>query len=185
MNIVIPDSVCKIIDEESEYMSGRTKERKLLDIKLLNEMLEEDPDNPRHLHYLATTYKCLEDWEKTAEYYRRRIDFPNQGFIQEKVDACFELARLYNFTLNRPWSECEALYKQSFDLEPTRPDAFYFIGIHYLNVENDKKTAFEYFKRAIMIGYPIHTQYSLKPTLFYHFLPKFLVPLCYDFNEYL
>jgi tetratricopeptide (TPR) repeat protein len=183
-NVVIPDNVCKIVDEESDYMRGRTKERKLLDIKLLNEMLEEDPDNPRHLYYLAQTYKCLEDWDKTAEYYKKRIDFHKEGFIQEKVDACFELARLYNFTLGRPWEECKAIYQRAFDMEPARPDPLYFIGIHYLTEENDKRTAFEYFKRAIMIGYPIHTQYSLKPTLYYHFLPKFLVPLCYDFKEY-
>jgi tetratricopeptide (TPR) repeat protein len=184
INVVIPTDVCKIMDEESDYMRGRTKERKLLDIKLLNEMLEEDPDNPRHLYYLAQTYKCLEDWEKTAEYYKKRIDFPKEGFIQEKVDACFELARLYNFTLGRPWSECEALYQMAFDLEPTRPDPLYFIGIHYLMQEKNNMVAFEYFKRAILIGYPIHTQFSLKPTLYYHFLPKFLVPLCYEFKEY-
>jgi predicted O-methyltransferase YrrM/tetratricopeptide (TPR) repeat protein len=182
-NVVIPKDQCIIVDECSNYMEGRTRDRKVRDIVLLEGMLEEDPDNPRHLYYLAQTYKCLEDWEKTAEYFQKRIDFPVEGFLQEKVDACFELARLYNFTLNRPWPVCKALYEQAFALEPRRPDPLYFIGIHY-QMEGDKATAFRYFKQAIALGYPVHTQYSLKPTLYYHFLPKFLVPLCYEFEEF-
>jgi predicted O-methyltransferase YrrM/tetratricopeptide (TPR) repeat protein len=182
-NVVIPKDQCRLVDECSPFMEGRTKGRKARDIELLEGMLEEDPDNPRHLYYLAQTYKCLENWEKTAEYFEKRIAFPKEGFLQEKVDACFELARLYNFTLKKPWPVCKALYEKSFELEPRRPDALYFIGIHY-QMEGDATTAFRYFKQAIGIGYPIHTQYSLKPTLYYHFLPKFLVPLCYQFEEF-
>ena len=182
-NVVIPKDQCRFVDECSTYMEGRTRDRKVRDIALLEGMLEEDPDNPRHLYYLAQTYKCLEDWEKTAEYFEKRIAFPKEGFLQEKVDACFELARLYNFTLGKPWPVCKALYEKSFDLEPRRPDPLYFIGIHY-QMEGDLATAFRYFKQAIGIGYPIHTQYSLKPTLYYHFLPKFLVPLCYQFEDF-
>ena len=182
-NVVIPKDQCRLIDECSTYMEGRTRDRKLRDIVLLEGMLEEDPDNPRHLYYLAQTYKCLENVEKAAEYFEKRVAFPKQGFLQEKVDACFELARLYNFTLNKPWPVCKALYEKSFELEPSRPDPLYFIGIHY-QMEGDLATAFRYFKQAIAIGYPIHTQYSLKPTLYYHFLPKFLVPLCYQYEEF-
>ena len=182
-NVVIPKDQCILVDECSDYMEGRTRGRKTRDIELLEGMLKEDPDNPRHLYYLAQTYKCLEDWDKTAEYFEKRIAFPKQGFLQEKVDACFELARLYNFTLKKPWPVCKALYEKSFELEPSRPDALYFIGIHY-QMEGDAATAFRYFKQAIGIGYPIHTQYSLKPTLYYHFLPKFLVPLCFQFEEF-
>jgi predicted O-methyltransferase YrrM/tetratricopeptide (TPR) repeat protein len=183
-NVVIPKDQCIFVDECSTYMEERTRDRKLRDIVLLEGMLEEDPDNPRHLYYLAQTYKCLENLEKTAEYFQKRIDFPKEGFLQEKVDACFELARLYNFALKKPWPVCKALYEQSFELEPRRPDPLYFLGIHYLMEEKDLATAFRYFKQAIGIGYPIHTQYSLKPTLYYHFLPKFLVPLCYQFEEF-
>ena len=182
-NVVIPKDQGVLVDECSDYMEGRTRGRKTRDIELLEGMLKEDPDNPRHLYYLAQTYKCLEDWERTAEYFEKRIAFPVQGFLQEKVDACFELARLYNFTLKKPWPVCKALYEKSFDLEPSRPDPLYFIGIHY-QMEGDMATAFRYFKQAIAIGYPVHTQYSLKPTLYYHFLPKFLVPLCFQFEDF-
>jgi len=51
-------------------------------------------------------------------------------------------------------------------------------------LENNIKKAFGYFKKAFEIGFPVHCQYSLKPTLSYHFLPKFLSKICYDLNEY-
>jgi len=44
-------------------------------------------------------------------------------------------------------------------------------------------TAYDYFKKAFALGYPIHAQFSLKPTLSYHFLPKFLAELCYEFKN--
>jgi hypothetical protein len=38
------------------------------------------------------------------------MNHPVEGFLQEKIDAIFEAARTANFKLNKPWSECEALY---------------------------------------------------------------------------
>jgi tetratricopeptide (TPR) repeat protein len=184
INVVIPKDQCVVIDQQSPYMGNRTKERKMMDLKLLFDMVEEEPENPRHLYYIAQTYKCIGDLEKVAEYFLKRIEHPNEGFIQEKVDTYFELARLYNFELKKPWEECEKFYKKAYELEPSRPDPLYFIGIHYL-LKNERYKAFEYFKKAITLGYPIHTQYSLKPTLYYHFLPKFLTPLCYEFGDYI
>ena len=182
INVIIPYEDAGIDDIQDPYMQQRTMNRKLFDIQLLNEMVEEEPHNPRHLYYLAQTYTVLNDKEKAAEYFLKRINHYRDGFMQEKVDACFELARLYNFHLNRPWEECEKYYMMAYELEKRRPDSFYFIGIHYLDI--DKKKAFDYFKKAFEIGYPIDLQYSLKPTLSFHFLPRFLTQLCYEFEDY-
>jgi hypothetical protein len=51
-------------------------------------------------------------------------------------------------------------------------------------MDNDKVTAFKYFKRAFEIGFPYHQQYSLKPTLSFHFLPYYLSSLCYEFRDF-
>lgn len=184
INVIVPHTVSFIYDDKNEYMDKRTFDRKQLDLKLLYEMVEEEPENPRHLYYLAQTYNLLEDYEKTAEFFLKRVNHYNIGFIQEKIDACFELARLYNFKLNKPWNICEELYLKCFEMDKSRPDSLYFIGIHYY-LDNDHKTAFYYFKQAFNIGYPIHAQYSLKPTLSFHFLPKFLAELCYEFDDFI
>jgi predicted O-methyltransferase YrrM len=183
MNVVIPSSRALIQDGRFDYMETRTMGRKELDLKLLYEELEDDPNNSRTHYYLAQTYNLLEKHEDAYKWFLERMNHPNPGFVQEKIDAIFEAARTANFKLNKPWTECEALYLKAYELDNSRPDALYFIGIHY-HLENDKSKSFFYFKKAFEIGYPFHCQYSLKPTLSYHFLPKFLTQLCYEYNDF-
>jgi predicted O-methyltransferase YrrM/tetratricopeptide (TPR) repeat protein len=183
INIVIPESKVMINDRRFDYMEKRTQDRKQLDLKLLYEEVEENPNDPRAYYYLAQTYNLLEDYENAYKYFMKRCEFINSGFLQERVDAAFEAARVANFKLNKPWSECMSLYEQCYKIDESRPEALYFIGIHYY-LENDYKKAFPYLKKAFEIGYPRHCQYSLKPTLSFHFCPKFLTKICYQLEEY-
>jgi hypothetical protein len=183
INIVIPKEEIYIDDRNFDYMEKRTMERKQLDLKLLYEEVEENMYDPRAYYYLAQTYNLLEDYEKAFYYFTKRAEFSNSGFPQERVDAIFESARIANFKLKKPWSECENLYMKCYKADESRPESLYFIGVHYY-LENNFTKAFGYFKKAFEIGFPIHCQYSLKPTLSYHFLPKFLCKICYELNEY-
>lgn len=183
INVVIPESKSIIYDKRFDYMEKRTQDRKQLDLKLLYQEVEENPQDPRAYYYLAQTYNLLEDYENAYKYFLKRAEFTNSGFIQERVDALFEASRLANFKLDRPWSECLSLYEKCYKVDESRPEALYFIGIHYY-LENNYKTAFPYLKKAFEIGYPSHCQYSLKPTLSFHFLPKFLTKICYILEEY-
>jgi predicted O-methyltransferase YrrM/tetratricopeptide (TPR) repeat protein len=183
INIVIPENRAYIFDEIYDYMNTRTMDRKQLDLKLLFEEIDEDPTNPRAYYYLGQTYNQLEDYEKAFFYFMKRCEFSNSGFIQERFDAVFEAARIANFKLNKPWDECEQLYNNAFKIDESRPEPLYFIGIHYY-LENNLNKAYIYFKKAFEIGFPIHCQYSLKPTLSFHFLPKFLCKICYGLNDY-
>lgn len=182
-NVVIPFNRSYIDDKRYDYMEERTMSRKELDLKLLYEELKEDPTNSRTHYYLAQTYNLLEKHEEAYKWFIERMNHPTIGFLQEKIDAVFEAARIANFKLNKPWSECEQLYLKAYELDNSRPEALYFLGIHY-HLEKDNVNAFSYFKKAFEIGYPVHCQYSLKPTLSYHFLPKFLAQLCYEFNDF-
>ena len=186
-NIIIPDGITNIEDRRFDYMEKRTKERKQLDLKLLYDEVKENPHDPRAYYYLAQTYNGIEDYENSLKYFLKRIEYPNSGFHQEYVDAIFEAARTMNFRLNRPWEECEAIYKRCYMADPSRPEALYFIGIHYYleGGEKNMKIAYEKFKQGFEIGFPEHCQYSLKPTLSYHFLPKFLCKICYGMKDYI
>jgi hypothetical protein len=190
-NVIIPIQHSLIFDYRSDYMENRTMTRKQYDLKLLYETIEEEPEDSRAYYYLGQTYNLLEEYEKALKYYIERVEHKDEGFLQEKIDACFEAARICNFKLNKPWSECEILYKKAYELDQTRPDSLYFIGIHYYldaknNIDpfNNYKIAYDYMKRAYEIGYPIHCQYSLKPTLSFYFLPKFLSELSYYNEDY-
>lgn len=182
-NVCIPIEKAKIFDIRADYMEKRTMDRKEYDLKLLFEMVEELPNDPRHLYYIGQTYNLLKQYELAFKFFMKRVEHPVEGNIQEKLDACFEATRIANFFLNKPWEECEKLYWRVFEMDKTRPEAMYFIGIHYY-LEGDKFKAYGYMKRAFEIGYPVHCQYSLKPTLSFHFIPKFLSELCYLYQDY-
>ena len=182
-NVVIPKEAATIHDHRADYMEKRTMDRKQYDLQLLHDMVRDDPTNPRHYYYLAQTYNLLEDYERAAYWFKLRGTTELKGHDQEAVDSWFEYARILNFKLNRPWNECKEAYEESYNRDPSRPDALYFIGIHYF-LEEDKITAFDYFKRAFALGYPVHAQFSLKPTLCFHFLPKFLSQLSYEFGDW-
>lgn len=180
VNVVVPRAVAYIDDMRAPYMEERTNNRKQLDLQWLHESVEEEPEEPRHLYYLAQTYNILKDYENAAKYFRLRTFSPHDGFLQEQADACFELARVMQFQLKKPWHEVEPLYLKVLELEPRRCDAMYFLGIYHIyDGREDEDKAYAWFERAFPIGYPVDTQYSLKPTLVYYYLPSFLAPLCY------
>lgn len=182
-NVIIPIEKSCLFDRRFDYMEKRTMERKALDLKLLYEELEDDPDNPRTHYYLGQTYNLLGDYENAYKWFKARVEHTNTGFIQEKVDAAFEMSRIANFRLNKPWEECLEYYNRCFELDRSRPEAMYFIGMHhYLNNEFEK--AFEFLEKAFNIGYPIHCQYSLKPTLSFHYCPKFLTLMSYKQQKF-
>jgi predicted O-methyltransferase YrrM len=183
VNVTVPVDRSFVLDQRSDYMENRTNNRKQFDLELLFKEYTADPSDPRSLYYIAQTYGCMGDEENKAKYLKLRVEHPNEGYIQEKVDACFELARSYNFKLDKEWSLCEEWYKKAYSLDPERPDSLYFLGIHWY-IEKNFSLAHEYFKKGFEIGYPLHRQYSLKPTLSFHFLPKFLTETSYYAGDY-
>jgi tetratricopeptide (TPR) repeat protein len=199
INVTIPKECAWVFDVRSDYMEKRTNDRKYLDLQMLFDELNETPDDPRSLYYIAQTYGCLKDYVNQAKYFELRLAHPVQGYIQEKIDTFFELARIYNFKIHRgtnkditdgigmvpeeEWEVCKKLYLEAYNLDTNRPDSLYFIGIHYYLI-GDYQQAYIYFKKGFEIGYPINSQYSLKPTLSFHFLPKFLTEVCYYVEDH-
>lgn len=184
INVVVPVDKAFIFDCMSSYMLDRTKTRKTDDLKLLMEEIDENPDISRHYYYVAQTYNFMKNYEMAHAFFLKRAYHPDEGFLQEKIDAFFEAARTAQFYLYKPWEECEKLYLKAYELDNSRPESLYFIGIYHLIEKNNSEVAYAHFKQAFKIGFPIHCQHSLKPTLSYHFLPRFLTELCYTFKDY-
>ena len=185
INVIIPIEKVLIKDISSDYMQKRTRNRKEMDLKLLLESVSEDLDNPRHLYYIAQTYIGMENYLMAYRYFLERVYHHEDGFIQEKVDACFEAARIGQYKLGKSWEEVSQLYFKAYEMDPSRPDAIYFIGIHELIANKNLNSAFMFLKKAFELGYPIHTQYSLKPSLSFYFTPKLLGnSLCYEMGDF-
>ena len=178
VNVILFEESANILDRRFPYMETRTMDRKRQDLEWLQEEIQDNPTEPRHYYYLAQTYNLLGEYQKAFEAFQKRAEFKNSGFIQERVDAAFESARIANFQLKRPWEECLKLYETAWRIDESRPESLYFIGIHYFLKEQFSK-AYPYFKQAFELGFPVHCQHSLKPTLSFHFLPIFLTKTCY------
>lgn len=178
-NVMVPIQVSLIWDHRSEYMEQRTQERKKYDLQVLQESILEEPEEPRHVYYMAQTYNCIGETKNAYKYFLRRFYHTTEGFLQEKIDAGFEAARIAQFHLKKPWEECKLLYEKCFELDQKRPDSLYFIGIHYYTAGNPSE-ALIWFRKAFQIGYPIDSQFGLKPTLSFYFLPKLLAGICIE-----
>lgn len=183
VNVLIPNTQAYIYDIPSPEMLTRTSDRKQNDLILLNEEITKNPSDPRPYYYLAQTYSFLQDFEKAYEYYVKRANHSEEGFIQEKVNAFLEAGRIAHFTLKKPWLECELLYKRCYELDNQRPEALYFLGLYYFE-QKQYDIAYDYLLQGFNNGYPIHRQYCLKPTLCFHFLPKLLVLCCHEKKSY-
>jgi len=171
---------CWIEDMGNDGMVQRTVDRKQYDLQCLFGMLAEEPENSRHLYYIAQTYSIMKEYRKAADFFRLRLEHPVTGFVEERNDALIELTRLEHQYLGVAWDTCLAGYEQYSVLDPKRPDGHYFIGVHYYN-NGDLAKAYEYFKKAFVIGFPGELrQYSLRPTISQHFVPLFLAELAYE-----
>ena len=181
-NIGIPIYACFIKDLNNDYMLNRTEQRKENDLKCLFEMIEEEPDNPRHIYYVAQSYK-LTNYEKAVEYYYKRAFHKVEGFEQEKFDALFEYTRISIYNLNKPFEEYKHYYDLCNEWQPERPEGNYFLGIGYYLL-GDKENAYNYLKKAFKIGFPFKQQHSVKPTISYKFIPYYMAELCYLYKDY-
>ena len=186
IQIIIPLQHGYIYDGRFSYMEERTINRKQQDLDVLFEELAENSMNPRTYYYLGQTYNLLGNFQKAYEYFiKRGYEFKNSGFIQERIDAIFEAARIAQFQLKLPSTTFLPLYEKAYQLDDSRPDSLYFLGIYYYYYEYNPEKTYSYWCEAFKNGFPIESQYSLRPTISYYFLPKLLIPLCYQMHNYI
>jgi tetratricopeptide (TPR) repeat protein len=182
INVTIPINEAQIYDEQSDYMSDRTTERKSYDLARLEDMLKQDPNDSRALYYLAQAHNLLGHYEQAYDLFIQRAKMTDIGFSQEVADSWLEAGRCSQFHLKMPPEVFLNHYEQSFLAEPARPESQYYIGLYYKSIGDLSKALF-YLTRAYYIGYPINKEFSLKPTLSFYFLPTFLSEVCYTASE--
>lgn len=181
--VLIPEGRAWIEDVRTDEMHKRSMDRKQSDIALLLEELEDDPNDPRTYYYLGQTYAQIGEFEKALHFFLERCRFVDSGFNQERVDSMIEAARIASHRLGRPWEECEPMFMEAHRMDPRRPEGPYFVGVHYFEAA-DIPRAYSHLKTAFEIGFPEVCQFSLRPTLSFHFAPKLLARCCYSVNDF-
>lgn len=187
-NILIPRDKTSIKDINSNYMAERTQNRKKQDLEWLFEELEESPDDPRSLYYIAETYLCMEDWNNAYMYYDLRSRSKNHGYHEERYDAFYKRAVMADLHLKMMWENCQQLYLEAYEVDPSRPESLFMIGSHYLTADNHH-TAYMFLKSANELASTISQNQSkynmnVKMDQYHYHLPKMILPLCYKFKDY-
>lgn len=181
LNAMIPYSIARIIDLYSDYMNIRTNQRKQQDIDLLFQTLEEKPNDPRTIFYIAQSYICMKDWNNAIYWFKERVKIPG-GYKEEIQDSLYYIATISNFYLNVEWETCLKLYLDCYNSNKKRSESLYFIGSHYLRT-GDHNKAYDYLKKAYDLGMPEITL-SVRKNIYKYHIPKDLILLCYEKQQY-
>lgn len=164
-SILLPIDKVYIQDIQTDHLITRSLERKKEDLKYLLEMINEEPDNPRHLYYTAQTYLTLGEFDNAFEYFQKRINIKT-GFSQEIHESYLQMSILAETKLNKSWEECELMYSNCI------PDGLFFIALHYYEIDIYK--AHEYIKKAFKELCDKEHQYK-KELLYDYYIPKLLI----------
>ena len=119
-----------------------SEEKYLRDAKLLLEYLEENPNDPRSLFYLAQSYKDAGKSEEAIKWYKKRLTV--NGWTQEKYMSCYNIGNL----LRKIGKKEEAIYYYllSYEYDNSRYECFYeMIKMHRLN--GNKRLAYSLYKQ--------------------------------------
>ena len=183
-NVVCPIEEVFIGDIESQYMFQRTLARKQQDIAMLLHAIEETPEDSRNYYYLAQTYSCVTDFKNAYKYYDLRFHHPNAGLLQEKIDAAYEAGIIAKFHLQKPWDQCKKWFENAHELDPSRPESLFMIGLHHYLFDIDYNIAYFFIKKAYDIGYPHGSQFMQRPAISFTHVPDILIDLCYKIRNY-
>ena len=173
--INIHSSHIMIEDKQTLYMLNRSNERRNKDIFVLKELIEKDPDNHRHLFYLAYSYLLSGNIEEAYNYFEKRINCKKDELLPEKIMSLIELGKLSEM-LSKPTDIIEKFYNKVIELDSNNPEAYYYLGLYfYKNLNYDR--AFEYLKKSFEIGIPYNSQMVIKLNIYFLYLPLTLIQL--------
>ena len=182
-NYEIPSKFGYITDNTKPYMLERTIQRKPYDLQMLFEEMKNEPDNPRHIYYIAETYLCFCEYEEAYKYYEKR-SLMEKSNNQEVQDSLYKMAIIALFNFKWDWNKCLILFLNCFYYDTTRTESLYVIGHYYFNQNNQIK-AYEYLTRAFEISKKATiTSMNYKYKINSYDIPYLLLPLCLTFNNY-
>lgn len=140
------------LDSDQHYTSGKLSTIKILDlqdggfkahkyerdISLLEQGLIDEPDNSRYKFYLANSYRDINNFEKAAEWYKKRIA---DGGWKEEVTVSYEnLGACYDF-LQKP-QEALHYWLMGYDYNPKRLECL-FNAIRLLRKQKKYQLAYQ------------------------------------------
>lgn len=122
------------------------------DAEILEEAMKEDPTNTRHQFYLAQSYFDSQQWEKSDEAYRKRVEMG--GWEEEVFYSLYRIAMIAAIT-NKTFGEIKEKFLMAWNYRPIRAEPLYQVSKMYRMV-NQPRLAHLYACMAKTMPYPIH-----------------------------
>lgn len=114
------------------HSDGKTweqgKKKFLRNIKMLTDYIEKNGLEPRHVFYLAESYKDAGEKKKAIEWYEKRLELG--GWIEEMYYSCLMIAGL-KWELNYPIYEIADEYMRCGEIDTMRAEHLYHLKRMY------------------------------------------------------
>ena len=120
------------------------------DAVILEEAMKEDPTNTRHQFYLAQSYFDSQQWEKSDEAYRKRVEMG--GWEEEVFYSLYRIAMIAAIT-NKQFGEIKEKFLMAWNYRPIRAEPLYHIAKMYRLI-NQPRLSYLYAKMAKQMPYP-------------------------------
>jgi tetratricopeptide (TPR) repeat protein len=120
------------------------------DIALLERAVEESPDDPRTIYYLAQSYRDSGNLQRAVEWYERRAGM--SGWEEERWHARYQAARLQH-RIGVAWPLVLGLYLNAYEERPTRAEPLYWIARAYRE-SGQPRTALLFAEAGLRLPYP-------------------------------
>ena len=145
----LPKNSTSIIIEKQQFFirdmgdGGAKQDKFLRDIRLLEQGLIENPNEPRYLFYLANSYRDSEQYEKAIEIYQKRI--LQEGWYEEVWHSYYSIGNCYESLDDMP----NAIYYwlEAFHKDQQRIENLYKI-IRYYREQKHYKLAYHFYNIA-------------------------------------
>lgn len=129
---------------------GGCKDNKFTrDIRLLKEGLETDPNNGRHMFYLANSYYNTNQIDAAIEMYKKRIKV--NDWVEECWYSYYRLGHCYQKKKDYP--KALSTWLDAYDYYPHRSENIYEIVKHY-RILGKQKLAYHFYKLGKSIPFP-------------------------------
>lgn len=117
-----------IIEHIPERHKQRSKDRMPMDIQKQLLDLNDYPNDPRVVYYIAQSYSVLEDWDRAEEWYTRRT-YLFGGHPDDLYNAYYKLG-LIQQTIRKSDS-CVKNYMKASQIQPLRAEPYYSLSDWY------------------------------------------------------
>ncbi|MBI2352785.1 hypothetical protein HYV11_00900 [Candidatus Dependentiae bacterium] len=165
--------------DDSQKGFEKSKLRWQKDIKLLLEQHKKFPNDLRTIYYIAQTYTDLKDLDNAIIWYKKRYE-NTDGWIEERLLSCQQLAQIYNHLNN--WPQALYYYLNTYNLNQNRAEPLIEIAQHYLK-EKDYPLALLFAQKAISIPYPVDA-ISVEPETYFDKRYDILSVAAFNLGEY-